>query len=771
MKILRIFLSLYMFTFSIYYSGSQPITGNEQYTRNCEAFTRLYGYIRFFHPSDEAQKIDWERFAVYGMQKVSGSVDDEELKQNLLELFLPIAPSLQITRTGDNIPYDNSLFMPADTAGYKRVFWQHYGVYLGNDKNIYKSSRVNTVTEGSTDDFGGISQYVDAEKLRGKKIKLKGYVKADVKGAHNTGNLWLRVDRENGKMGFFDNMWDRPVKLNSWNEYEITGEVAKDALNVMFGCFLYGQGKIWVDELRLFVSDNGMWNEINIKDPEFELKDKDGQGLHWKGGNEKYSYQMTDSEKYNGNSSFMIWLNSEALYQSKIFDKEPYDGEKLRAKISENLSCTFPLMLFADEKGTLPHSDTSVLAELNRNIGNNTTAVLTANDKFVRLGDICIAWNIFQHFYPYFYIAGTNWNEVLTEYLKLASESSDEFEFHKVLMEFIAELKDGHGRVGFNKNKQRNYPPVILDYSEGKVVISRILDQNSTWPIMEGDEVTEIDGMKTAEKMKQLSRYISSATPQWLIHRLLNESLIAGKDGSVFNIKIKSEDGTEEFFSMKRNLAIDELVKKGWYAEYRPDDIKEIKKGIYYVNLDRASMGKIDSNISKLSNAQGVIFDMRGYPNGNHDVLRYLTDSPIRSAYFSVNEVIYPDRVEPVIKDTSSRWNLGPLKPRFKGKIVFLVNGNAISYAESVMGIVEAYKLGTIIGEPTAGTNGNVNPFNLPGGFYISWTGMNVVKHDGTRHHGVGIIPDILVNRTIKGIREKRDEYLEKAIEVIENAR
>jgi C-terminal processing protease CtpA/Prc len=768
MKILRIFLSLYLFAFSIYYCGSQPITGNNQFTKNCEAFTKLYGYIRFFHPSDEAQKIDWERFAVYGMQKVSDSENDEEVRRNLLELFLPIAPSLQITRTGDNIPYENSLFMPADTGGFKRVFWQHYGVYLGNDKNIYKSARVNTVTEGSTDDFGGISQYVDAENLRGKKIKLKGFVKAEVKGGQNTGNLWLRVDRENGVMGFFDNMWDRPVKLNSWNEYEITGDVAMDALYVMFGCFLNGQGKIWVDELRLFVSDSGKWNEVKIKDSEFEIKDMDGQGLYWKGGNEKYSYQITDSEKYLGNSSFMIWLNSEVIHQSKIFDKEPYNGEKFRAKISENLSCTFPLVLFADDNGTFPRTYTSLLAELNRNIESNTKDELTANDKFVRLGDICIAWNIFQHFYPYFKIVGTNWDEVLPEYLKLALESADEFEFHKVLMEFIAELKDGHGRVGFNKNKQSNYPPVILDYAEGKVVVSRILDQKSTWPVMEGDEVIEIDGMKTAEKMKQLSKYISSATPQWLMHRLLNETLISGKVGTEFNIKIKTEDGTEEFISMKRDIPIDVLVKNGWYAEYRPDDIKEIKKGIFYVDLDRASMSKIDSNISKLANAKGVIFDMRGYPKGNHDVLRYLTDSSIHSAFFSVNEVIYPDRVEPVVIDTSSRWNLGPLEPRFKGKIVFLVNGNAISYAESVMGIVEAYKLGTIVGEPTAGTNGNVNPFNLPGGFYISWTGMNVVKHNGSPHHGVGIIPDILVNRTIKGIREKRDEFLEKALELIE---
>jgi hypothetical protein len=30
------------------------------------------------------------------------------------------------------------------------------------------------------------------------------------------------------------------------------------------------------------------------------------------------------------------------------------------------------------------------------------------------------------------------------------------------------------------------------------------------------------------------------------------------------------------------------------------------------------------------------------------------------------------------------------------------------------MGIIEAYKLAEIVGEPTAGTNGDINPFALP---------------------------------------------------------
>jgi len=83
------------------------------------------------------------------------------------------------------------------------------------------------------------------------------------------------------------------------------------------------------------------------------------------------------------------------------------------------------------------------------------------------------------------------------------------------------------------------------------------------------------------------------------------------------------------------------------------------------------------------------------------------------------------------------------------------------------MGIVEAYKLGEIVGGPTAGTNGNINLTDLPLGYGIWWTGMKVLKHDGSQHHGVGILPTVPVTRTIQGIREGRDEQLERALSTL----
>ena len=112
-------------------------------------------------------------------------------------------------------------------------------------------------------------------------------------------------------------------------------------------------------------------------------------------------------------------------------------------------------------------------------------------------------------------------------------------------------------------------------------------------------------------------------------------------------------------------------------------------------------------------------------------------------------------------------WPVLPASPAAHRPDRILTDGRAISYAETYMGIVEASGLAEIVGGPTAGTNGNINPFVLPGGYVVNWTGMQVLKHDGSRHHGVGIQPIVPASRTLKGVAEGRNELLEKAIAVV----
>jgi hypothetical protein len=56
---------------------------------------------------------------------------------------------------------------------------------------------------------------------------------------------------------------------------------------------------------------------------------------------------------------------------------------------------------------------------------------------------------------------------------------------------------------------------------------------------------------------------------------------------------------------------------------------------------------------------------------------------------------------------------------------------------------------------------------DLPLGYRMVFTGTRVLKHDGSRHHGVGILTTVPVAKTVQGVRAGRDEQLERALSLL----
>ena len=61
-------------------SGDRPPSPlSERGLTNLIAFTKLYGYIRFFHPSDAAAAVKWDDFAIAGLEHIEGAKTADEL--------------------------------------------------------------------------------------------------------------------------------------------------------------------------------------------------------------------------------------------------------------------------------------------------------------------------------------------------------------------------------------------------------------------------------------------------------------------------------------------------------------------------------------------------------------------------------------------------------------------------------------------------------------------------------------------------------------------
>src|SRR4051794_10142695 len=62
------------------------IPSAEPQVRGVYAFARLYGVLRWFHPSDAAATIDWDRFAMEGVRRTLDVTDPDRLRIVLLDL-------------------------------------------------------------------------------------------------------------------------------------------------------------------------------------------------------------------------------------------------------------------------------------------------------------------------------------------------------------------------------------------------------------------------------------------------------------------------------------------------------------------------------------------------------------------------------------------------------------------------------------------------------------------------------------------------------------
>lgn len=733
---------------------------------NLKTFAKVYGYVKYFHPSDQAANIDWEKFSIYGSGKVEKCQTKEELFKTLHDLFYPIAPTIKFYYTEENVKFDINSITPTNLKNYKPTYWQHLGVSNGmkvyQGENIYRSIRVNRKiaidkTSPKSAGFGNLMTYVDAQKYNGRIIKFTGEVKL-IDGSKGTGHLWLRVDKPNRQTGFFNNMDNSPITENGWKKYEIIGDVDTMAIGIALGCFLEGSGELLTDDLKLFYQENEKWIEIPIKNNDFESDElgtsmKEKTWIYW---GDDYSIKIVSEDSFEGKKCVSIKKNNTTEIQKgkKIFEAEPTIGEAINKNIGSGISCIVPLVLYCTDSNTYPESKKNELDSILKTI--NTKDI----DLPVRLGDIIITWNVFQHFFPYFDVANVDWEKELGNALLKSYEDKNENDFLITLQQFTAPLKDGH--IWVSGGSMGSFtPPIAWEFIENKLTITKVCDSNLRLKV--GDIVTQINGVTPEKYFENIERRISAATSGWLAYRANTTSLTGDKD-SKLSIVVNNT-----LVELTRNIEPD---SRGCDNSISSSNFKYklIGNDIIYLNLDLIEMKTIDSLLPQLTKAKAVICDLRGYPNGNHELISYLLTKNDKDKWMFVPEFIYPDQ-EKIAGYEKGGWEMKAKKPHINAKIIFITDGSAISYSESYMGFIEGYKLATIVGQPTAGTNGNVNSFVLPGHYQVSWTGMKVIKHDGSQQHGVGIIPNVFVSKTIKGVIESRDEFLETAIELANEAK
>lgn len=375
-------------------------------------------------------------------------------------------------------------------------------------------------------------------------------------------------------------------------------------------------------------------------------------------------------------------------------------------------------------------------------------------------------WNIIQYFFPYKYLIGSDWEDVLNELIPVFINAASATEYHFAVLLMAARINDGHAFVissVLNDYWGYYYPPFITSTIEGQTVVIVVFGNLLEEPelVKTGDIILTSDSIPVETIKQQLYKYMN-ASNESAKQRQLNRYIFRGTTDDLKLTLLR--DGQENSVEVTR-----------YTADVLNEEINSIDKGeiwkimdgnIGYVDMGRLDRLDVERAMSELRDTRGIIFDIRNYPRSTmYAVSYYLNPQACEFAKISV-----PDQANPgkfYYSEVLSTGSQVYKNDYYKGKVVLLVNETTQSHAEFTCMALQTAPDVTIIGSQTSGADGNVSFFSLPGAIFTYFSGIGVYYPDGRETQRIGIVPDIVATPTIQGIIEGRDEVLEKALEFI----
>lgn len=418
-----------------------------------------------------------------------------------------------------------------------------------------------------------------------------------------------------------------------------------------------------------------------------------------------------------------------------------------------------------------------------RYVSYRNTALFQADTAFstpeypfegVRLLALFRFWNAARYFFPYMYVNGGDWNAVLPEFIPRLIAARDAAEYHLTILELSARLNDAHvgassptliaalgGRApSFEARAVDNFV-VVWKLARGATP-----DSNG---LLVGDVITHVDGEGISERRRNLTKYIAAGNPAVFQRKLLFAMLRGHHDSATYTIERNGK-------SLTRRVAMAPTPAPNAGPPQLPSyPVTELARvlpntDIGYVYMGDLNQSQVDSALAIVRNTSGLVLDVRNYPRGTmYRFAQFLNPDARPFVVFTGIDSTYPGQVAffPGVRAGMPNGNPN----HYRGRVAILVDERTQSHAEFTTMALRTSPQNKVIGSQTAGADGNVTPFVLPGGIRTLFTGLGVYYPDGRPTQRIGIVPDIEVRPTLRGLRDGRDEVLERALEYIRTGR
>ena len=385
------------------------------------------------------------------------------------------------------------------------------------------------------------------------------------------------------------------------------------------------------------------------------------------------------------------------------------------------------------------------------------------NNTNLRLLALFRYWNIIEYFYPYKYLMDNNWGKTLEDILPNFLNVKNEDDFKLAMLKLVVRINDTHSSFYYtmskNIGKMRKFLPMKCVILDQKMVVTEILSDTLAehYDIKIGDLINKVDGKTIAQIIRDERPYISASNESAYLLNLVSEI------SSGYNDFIDVEVTRNKITSSKRIDCFDyNISHSNEFKKSKKEKYYVLEDNIGYVNMGKLKISEVPLMIDKLRDTQAIILDSRNYPKGaNFEISKFLNSSPRPFAKYTIPDLSYPGKFywlkELHICGTENKNN-------YKGKVIILVDENSISQSEWATMCFQTADDAKVIGSQTAGADGNTSHIDFVKDYDAPFSGIGVYYPDGKETQRIGIVPDIVIKRTVLGIKQGKDEVLDRAI-------
>jgi carboxyl-terminal processing protease len=381
-------------------------------------------------------------------------------------------------------------------------------------------------------------------------------------------------------------------------------------------------------------------------------------------------------------------------------------------------------------------------------------------------------WNVINYYYPYKYATDKPWNKVITDLIPEFIKANDTLSYQKAVLTLASSIDDGHGGVFpfLDLEVAGKYsPPFYFKLIDNKAVVTKITNkaEANSANVKIGSVIEKINGTTIKQRAKELWRYVPAGNSAGKYRDL--HKLILNSNGPFATYTGYNPDGNK--FSSTIKLTESNYIKnvEAFHEYSSPVTSKMITEDVAYLFASNITYKNIDSIMLPLMKTKAIILDLRNYPRSlpSYTMPNYFLAKPTVYSKQTKNDFRYPGLL--IYENTNAgEWyeRVGKENPHpYKGKLILLVDYRTQSLPEFNCLILKTYKNTFIVGNQTAGADGNVTRMVYPGNYKISFSGFGIYQANGDEAQRVGIPIDIPVKYTTKDIVNGKDKVLERAIE------